>query len=116
LIHSHYIVSGNIEIMKNHNFVAICIMLMVVLAVQSIIGIARLGYVTAKSLYRMAKPQSPTITPSVVYAPIFEPVNEPIEPVAQIIKPIADPWSETTKTRKPRGKRSIAQFIQEEAS
>jgi hypothetical protein len=101
--------------MKNHNFVAICIMLIVVLAVQSIIGIARLGYVAAKGIYSMIKPQSSVITPSVVYAPIFEPVNEPIEPVAQI-KPIADPWDTTAKTRKPRGKRSIAQLIQEEAS
>jgi hypothetical protein len=101
--------------MKNHNFVALTFLLLIVLAIQSIIGIARLGYVAAKGIYSMTKPQSPIITASSTYAPIFEPVNEPvIEPVAQI-KPIADPWSEATPNRKPR-RRSIAQFIQGERS
>jgi hypothetical protein len=117
--------------MKNQNFVGLAIMVLVVLAVQSIIGIVKLGYVAAKGIYSMVKPQSPVITPSVAYAPIFEPVNEPIEPVAQIIEPVAtqapvfaaevvaDPWAttETVKSRKPRGKqRSIADLIMEIAS
>jgi ABC-type cobalt transport system substrate-binding protein len=105
--------------MKNHNFVGLVIMLLVVMAVQSIIGIAKLGYVAAKGIYNMAQPQSATITPSATYAPIFEPVNEPIEPVTQNIEPIADPWAEviTVKARKPRAtKQSISKMIMEVAS
>jgi hypothetical protein len=105
--------------MKNHNFVGLVIMLLVVMAVQSIIGIAKLGYVAAKGIYNMAQPQSATIAPSATYAPIFQAVEEAVEPVAQIIEPIADPWAEVvaTKARKPRAtKQSIAKMIMEVAS
>jgi len=102
--------------MKNHNFVGLAILLLVVLATQLIIGIIKLGYVAAQGIYSMVKPQSPVTLPSTTYAPIFEPVIEPIEPVAQIIEPIADPWAEVAKTRKPRKTKSIADLIMEVAS
>jgi hypothetical protein len=105
--------------MKNHNFVGIVILFLVIMAVQSFIGVIKLGYDATKGIYNMAQPQSATIAPSATYAPIFQAVEEAVEPVAQIIEPIADPWAEVvaTKARKPRAtKQSIAKMIMEVAS
>jgi hypothetical protein len=65
--------------MKNHNFVALVLLMVIAVIASLVIGLIRLGVAIATK----APVQSPS--PAMVYAPIFE---EPVK-----VEGLADPWA-----------------------